>query len=375
MIDPNRGSGRLLPKMPLPAHVRRLADDGYMPPLDDVAAEINIRLQLAAKADDHRIAAGKLLIEARQRVESGEAGDITWSDWVKQHIDRSPGDVRKVMALARAGDPLTARGQEKERAQQGMARLRHERANVSALPQLCADETAEDLPGEILAQWGRLSSSNRGDLLRQLWLALPLTEQSEFLSWLAPRTKAWSIQPEPGRSPEGASKAPGLAPPSSPAEDEEPAETALHPPLPVTGEQGDQIPHAAEGPTAAVLWLAGREAAGVTDARTPAAQPADTETSTSQELMAIYNGLKPNTKKWAVYWIEHGCGEPEKTEPISITEGLLPFRDAAQNASADERERFLALCQTDEGAPESGEQADQISRPAAEVSHAYQSAA
>ena len=72
--DPNRGSGRLLPKMPPPPHVKRPSGDGYMPPLDAIKAEINVRLQLASKADDHRIAAGKLLIEARERVEAGEAG-------------------------------------------------------------------------------------------------------------------------------------------------------------------------------------------------------------------------------------------------------------------------------------------------------------
>src|ERR1051326_1529865 len=125
-------------------------------------------IPIAAQADDHRIAAGQLLIEAQKRVEAGEAGDTTWSDWVKQHIDRSPGDVRKVMALARAGDPVTARVEEKEKARRGMARLRHERANVSAPPQPCADETADDLVDEVLARWSGLCSSNRGDLLRQL---------------------------------------------------------------------------------------------------------------------------------------------------------------------------------------------------------------
>jgi len=189
------GSGRLLPPMPLPPHLRQAAD-GDMPTLDHLAREINVRLQRAAQADDHRIAAGRLLIDAQKRVEAGEAGDITWSDWVKQYIERSPGDVRKVMSLARADDPVTARGQEKERARRGMARLRHERANVSAPPQPCADETAEDLPGEVLARWDRLCASNRGELLRQLWLALTPTEQAEFLSWLAPQAKAWSIERE-----------------------------------------------------------------------------------------------------------------------------------------------------------------------------------
>jgi len=40
-------SGRLLPPMPLPPHLRQAAD-GDMPTLDHLAREINVRLQRAA---------------------------------------------------------------------------------------------------------------------------------------------------------------------------------------------------------------------------------------------------------------------------------------------------------------------------------------
>src|SRR5258706_15292379 len=97
--------------------------DSSRAPLSDIAAEINGRFEKAAEADDHRIAAGKLLITARERVKRGEAGDVTWPDWLKQNIKRSMGDVRKVMALAGAKDPETARDQEKKDAKNRMARL------------------------------------------------------------------------------------------------------------------------------------------------------------------------------------------------------------------------------------------------------------
>jgi hypothetical protein len=91
------------------------------PPLDLIATQINDRLEKVAEADDHRMAAGKLLIEAHERVKRGDAGNVTWPDWVGQNIKRSMADVRKVMALARGKDPETARQQEKRDAKDRMA--------------------------------------------------------------------------------------------------------------------------------------------------------------------------------------------------------------------------------------------------------------
>lgn len=73
-------------------------------PLNTLAAEINARLEWTGrthqKAKDHRIAAGLLLDEARRRVQAGEAGKLTWSDWLIANIHRSAGDVRKLIRHA-----------------------------------------------------------------------------------------------------------------------------------------------------------------------------------------------------------------------------------------------------------------------------------
>jgi len=54
--------------------------DSSRAPLSGIAAEINGRFEKTAEADDHRIAVGKLLIAARERVKRGEVGDVTWLD-------------------------------------------------------------------------------------------------------------------------------------------------------------------------------------------------------------------------------------------------------------------------------------------------------
>jgi hypothetical protein len=105
--------------------------------LDTVAAEINARFRKAAeieqKATDHRIAAGRLLIEARDRVQRGEAGSIGWEAWCTKNIKRSLGDVRKVMLIAGAKDPAAALTQEREKRTAGM---REHRSHVGAVAQI-----------------------------------------------------------------------------------------------------------------------------------------------------------------------------------------------------------------------------------------------
>jgi hypothetical protein len=108
---------------------------GALDPLPTVAEKINALFDRAAKADDkaetYRISAGQELAKARDRVEAGEAGEITWTAWSADNIRRSEGDIRKVLAIANAADPAKAAAAERQRNREAVAR--HRRADVSAV--------------------------------------------------------------------------------------------------------------------------------------------------------------------------------------------------------------------------------------------------
>ncbi len=71
-------------------------------PLDVVASKIE---QHAKKSDEHVIAAAKLVAEARQRVEAGEAGDIKWYAWAPKKINLSLSRLYELQCIAEADDP------------------------------------------------------------------------------------------------------------------------------------------------------------------------------------------------------------------------------------------------------------------------------
>jgi hypothetical protein len=97
--------------------------------LDVIAGKIRASLQ---RSDDQRVTAARLLLEAKGRVEAGEAGKIGWRQWCEENIKRSQRDIRFLIACARSPDPEAAIASERERARQGMRRIRKQR-NVTPL--------------------------------------------------------------------------------------------------------------------------------------------------------------------------------------------------------------------------------------------------
>src|SRR5437764_12201760 len=97
--------------------------------LPALAKEINVRFQKAdqyqGKADDHRIAAGILLLQAREVV---KANGLVWGAWLLENVKRSRQDVYKVMALAAAPDPQAAREAEKAATRASVQKHRETRA-------------------------------------------------------------------------------------------------------------------------------------------------------------------------------------------------------------------------------------------------------
>ena len=98
--------------------------------LNMLAVQINghfERLEHAApEYDEQRISVGLLLIEARDRVQSGK-----WHDWLKANIKRSIRDCQKAIALAHAPDPRRRLAEQREKNRQYARRHRqslHRRA-------------------------------------------------------------------------------------------------------------------------------------------------------------------------------------------------------------------------------------------------------
>jgi hypothetical protein len=92
--------------------------------LSDLADQINVCL---TKSENYRVTAGKHLIEAQQRVRAGEAGEVTWEQWLSKNIKRSLRDCRKCMALVRGKDPEAAAAEERTKARARMQKRRGDR--------------------------------------------------------------------------------------------------------------------------------------------------------------------------------------------------------------------------------------------------------
>ena len=90
-------------------------------PLGVTAAKIKACL---LRADNQRITAGQLLIEARERVTAGEAGNMGWQTWCLANIDRSYRNVQRLITVAKADDPQAALEKDRATARERMQRSR-----------------------------------------------------------------------------------------------------------------------------------------------------------------------------------------------------------------------------------------------------------
>lgn len=97
---------------------------------DQLARSINEHLSKASEADtaanDHRIAAGKMLAHVRAHTAPGY-----FSRWCEQNIKRSRSDIYRCLALVASDDPAEqakAREHEKQTAREGMQRSRNKQA-------------------------------------------------------------------------------------------------------------------------------------------------------------------------------------------------------------------------------------------------------
>ena len=87
-------------------------------------------VKCATAADQKTIEAAKMIRAARARVENGEAGEITWSEWASKNIKLSGSRLRELQRIADADDPNAELKQirKKNKARQA----RHREKNKSA---------------------------------------------------------------------------------------------------------------------------------------------------------------------------------------------------------------------------------------------------
>ena len=171
--------------------------------LDELAADIKATLEHARtnekKADNLRIAAGKMLLEARQRVESEHAqfkemrrrGESphpapTWLEWRRRHFKRSDRDIRRCLRLAKSPDPEAAHHAEKEASRKGMQATRAKeakRTNVSpaaVAPQTTRTKSPEEIAADV-ADARAIHIKARYGIMISAWDMSPEEARSQFL--------------------------------------------------------------------------------------------------------------------------------------------------------------------------------------------------
>jgi hypothetical protein len=192
----------------VPANVLKDEHGAVLDTLPTVAKKINALFDKAAKADEkaetYRISAGQELANARVRVDTGEAGEITWTAWCADNIKRSEGDIRKVLAIANAADPAKAAAAERQRSREAVARHRH-RAYVSAVSGQCAVGAKKG--GAVVAGPMPVKIET---VKRDIQL-LSADERSVLLDWLIEIVSADERGAEAERSPAMASAADTMA--------------------------------------------------------------------------------------------------------------------------------------------------------------------
>lgn len=88
----------------------------------------------ADRADEQLLEAAKLMLEARRRVQNGEAGAVTWESWARENIKLSSSRQYELLRIAEATDPHKElehlRKKNRERQQAYRERQRDEKKSI-----------------------------------------------------------------------------------------------------------------------------------------------------------------------------------------------------------------------------------------------------
>lgn len=127
--------------------------------LEDAAASINQHIALYLRGKEncktHRLKAGQELVIVRKRIPEGE-----WEKWCALNIKRGMRDIRRLIQIAEAVDPVAALEREQARVKDAMARQRADRRHVTPV--------ADDQVEHIICLIMKLNEDQRVELMSRL---------------------------------------------------------------------------------------------------------------------------------------------------------------------------------------------------------------
>jgi len=101
-------------------------------------------VQCANEADEKAIEAAILIRQARDRVNRGDAGKITWTKWASVNIKLSKTRLRELHRIAKAEDPRQELKRQRDLAQKRAAKFREkQKAKKAAALQGSGDESVK----------------------------------------------------------------------------------------------------------------------------------------------------------------------------------------------------------------------------------------
>jgi hypothetical protein len=101
---------------------------------DTLEVIANKIVEFATQADENVINAAVLVRIAKDRVENGEAGEITWTDWAKQHLPLKESRLRELEQIAKANDPNAELDRLRMLSRQRQQKHRNKKAEAAKTP-------------------------------------------------------------------------------------------------------------------------------------------------------------------------------------------------------------------------------------------------
>ena len=128
-------------------------------------------IQYSNEADARVIEAAKLMRVARERVEKGEAGDITWYEWARDRIKLSPSRLRELHRIALADDPMKELKRIRKMADKRAMKHREKKKSAALRNGGATGKVTDDMGNEQkrLIDWAK---------------SAPLNQVSEVLSYI-----------------------------------------------------------------------------------------------------------------------------------------------------------------------------------------------